>query len=182
MALLDRVKERTKSDLSDEELQRLIDEAEGEITRRFGVLSVTSEESSPTADPISVTLRGGSSNLFPSHAVGDELEIVETEAGVETTLVETDYRVWNGGRRIERLATGTNQRSSWAELVTVTYFPVDTQKQRDEVTIKLVKLSIDYEGGVSREGIDGYSATFSDYTKERESLLASLAPSAVRMA
>jgi hypothetical protein len=179
MALLERVKERFKPELGDTELQAMIDEAVDAIDKRYGAL-----DASDPVEPIDLTLEGRTRSLFPGQPIdpGAALVIVETEWDTETTLAADDYRVWFGGRRLERLTTGTNPRSVWAPEVTVTFFPVNDQKQRDEVALKLVKLSIDYEGGLEREGIDGYSATFSDYTKERETLLASLAPSSVRMA
>lgn len=176
MALLDRVKERLNPQLSDSEVQALIAEASDEILRRYG--PAVGEEA------ITATFSGGNTSLFLERPLDPEktVEVVEIDGDVETTLDAGDYRVWNGGRLLERLSTGANARSRWANLVTLSYFPIDDTSKRDEVTIKLVKLSIDYEGGVSREDIDGYSTTFSDYTKERESLLASLAPSSVRMA
>lgn len=176
MALIDRVKERLSPDLSDDELNLLIEEATGEIVRRYG--------HAVSAGPVTVTLSGGNRSLFLDRPLdlGADVEVVEIDGDLETTLTADDFHVWHGGRLLERLSTGTNARSRWSNLVTVTYVPIDDTARRDETVIKLVKLSIDYEGGVSREDIDGYSTTFSDYTKERESLLASLAPSSVRMA
>lgn len=173
MPLIDRVKERTKSDLSDPELQALIDENEDEIVRRYGARA--------TDDPITVEVEGGTESLILTHPIVDELEIVETDGDVETTLDETDYRVWNGGRRLQRLDGGVNPRSDWAGLVTLTYNPVSMNKQRDETIIKLITLSIDYEG-VKSENIDDHSTSFVDYHDEREKLLQSLAPNRVLLA
>jgi hypothetical protein len=175
MALIDRVKERFSPQVDDVELQHLIDEATSEIDLRYGTVAT---------EPITVTFAGGSSSLFPAHPIdiSEDVEIVEIDVlDAETTLDPTDFRLWNNGRRIERLSTGPNGASRWSELVEITYMPEGNARQRDEVAIKLVKLSLDYEG-VTRDSIDGYSATYSDFTRERERLLSSLATSTVRLA
>jgi hypothetical protein len=179
MALIDRVKERFKPELGDPELQELIAEADAEIVRRYGLAA--GDESGD--ESITVTFAGGSSSLFPARPISNaqDVEVVEIDGDIEIELDPSDYRLWHNGRRVERLGTGPNARTRWASLVEITYVPSNNTLQRDEVILKLVKLSLDYEG-VTRDSIDGYSTTFADFTKERESLLASLAPSRVRMA
>jgi hypothetical protein len=170
VALIDRVKERIEHDLSDVELQALIDEATAEIDERYG-------DAADPATPIAVLLDGGGRSVFPNRPidVDEAVEVVETVVTTETTLAADDYRVWHGGRRLERLNTGTNPRPCWGHPVEITYVPVADSDQRDEIVIKLVQLSIEYEG-VSSERVGDTSTNYRDYTTERERLLASLAP------
>lgn len=163
MALIDRVKERTKSDLDDAELQALIDEASKEIIRRYGVLP----------EQVTEILDGGFRSIVPTHPIDSSVAptINETTGTTEVALDPTDFRVRS--RRLERLATGVNPRSKWGDEVEVTYKPASDQDQRDEVTIKLVILALSYEG-VKSDSIDGYSSSPLDYETERERLLASL--------
>ena len=111
MALLDRVKERFPSNLSDPELQRMIDEANQEIIDRYG----------PHADPalpITVVSRGLVRMLDVARPVDPAQAIVITEfirGGLlsdetSTVLATNDWRPWNGGRTLERLVTGTKPR------------------------------------------------------------------------
>lgn len=194
MALLDRVKERVESDLSDTELGNLITEAQRAISERFG-------PDRNTSSPITVTLDGGTRTLDLARPLDTAQTVVVTEylgsvpdstlddwAGAvleetATVLQATDYRVRNGGRTLERIFTGPNSRARWGTRVDVTYVPVDDQAKRDEVVIKLVALAVEYEGVVERRAGDtstvhalhgGGGGTI--YQDERDQLLATLAP------
>ena len=94
-------------------------------------------------------------------------------AEVSTIIASNDYRVWHGGRSLQRLVSGTNGRTYWGDRVTVTYTPVSDQAQRDEVTIKLAILAIEYRG-LSSERVGDWQGSFADYQAEREKLIASL--------
>ena len=173
MALLDRVKERTETDLTDGELTSLIAEAQAEIRERYG-------PDRSVAAPIAVSVDGGSPllNLTRPLDAAQTVSVVEYvgygfDAPSQTTLAADDYRVRNGGRSLLRLSDGTNARSSWGDRVVVTYVPVDDQPQRDEVTIKLVILALQYEG-VERRHVGDVTTDHSDYQRERERLLGSL--------
>lgn len=165
MPLIDRVKERTKSELGDAELQALIDEASGEIIRRYGQLG----------EPMTELHPGGFISLIPNHPIdpAEDITITETSGATAIELDPTDFRVLTGNRMLQRLATGANPRSVWGDDVELEYTPASDQLQRDEVTIKLVQLSIQYEG-VQSDSIDGYASSHLDYQAERERLLASL--------
>lgn len=184
MPLLDRVKERTGSDLSDAELQAMIDAIAAELAARFGpVGQITVELGDPT-DPCSRERR----NLrLPRPAdTAQAITIVELDpansglAATEIQLDATDYAVLHGGRTLQRLTGGTHGRFRWAPLVKVTYSPVGDQAQRDEVTIKIITLDLSYRGQVKMEQAGDYrwqgALTPDAYAAERESLLASLAP------
>lgn len=171
MALtLAEVRQHVNTALDDPAVQRLIDDAYGEIERRYGVLT-----------EITKLVRGGGTRLFPTRPIdeGQTITVKETVADVVTTLAADDFRVWHGGRMIERLDDGTNPRTTWGHPVEITYTPIGDA--RDRVAVDLVKLAIQYEG-VKSESIDAYSSSNLDYDAERERLLASLAPSRVQMA
>ena len=183
MALLDRVQARVETDLDPEELQRLIDEALSEIEDRFGPIA-------DPANPITVTRDGDRRRLDLARPIDADHDIEVAEhvsswgTGETTTeLAADDFRLRNGGRTLERLATGTNARTRWGTRVDVTYVPVNDGNQRQEVTIKLVQLAVEYEGVAIRRVGDtatthtsGAAAGNLIYGQEREKLLQSLAP------
>lgn len=170
MAILDRVKERTECDLTDTELNALIADVQGEIEERWGAVGA-----------ITVTRDGGVRSLDFARPIdtGETVTIVEHTdypTGTTTrTLVSGDYSIRNGGRTVDRLASGTSRDHFWAPKTVITYTPVSDQEQRDEVTVKLCVLSIEYDAtGGTRVG--DASQQNLDYRKERENLIASLAP------
>lgn len=67
------------------------------------------------------------------------------EDDVTTTLSSDDYRVINPFI-IERLDTGTNQRSDWGVEITVTFIPQDSVASRRQALIELCKLTIASQG------------------------------------
>ena len=172
MALLDRLKTRVETDLSDAELQAMIDETVAEIEARFGVNASIIE-----------TLEGNRIFLSLHRLIdeGESLVVVEINpantgaAANETTMNADDYRIRHGGRIIERLIDGTNGRDGWAPLVRVTYTPISDQIQRDEAVIRVVQVDL-VERGLSAEKAGDWNATYRDATKERERLIQRLAP------
>ncbi|MEO9612629.1 MAG: hypothetical protein ABJG86_09750 [Nitratireductor sp.] len=178
MALIDRIRERSGSDLSDGELQAMIDAAVAEIEARHGPAgAITTMIGDPHEDR---RWRQTLSVLRPID-VGQPVELVEIEparyggASGETTLDPADYRVFPGGRILQRLTGGPNGNSQWAPLVRATYTPIGDQAARDEVAIKLVQIDLSYRGGLKSERAGDYSFTLgADPAQEREKLLASL--------
>lgn len=183
-SLTDRVKRRVETDVGDEELGFMITDAQTEIRTRYG----------PDADsehPITTDFPGRRRKL-------DLLRPIDTDEGVtvreflavwdssesELDISDNDFRVWNGGRTLERLTSGSNPRRFWGDRVEVTYVPVSDQAQRDEATIKLVLLAIEYDGYAERtvgdvKSVHGRSqtgTTSTGFTEEREAILRSLAP------
>ena len=177
MVALARVKERIETDLSDAELQAMIDKVNAEIEARFG----------PNAE-ITVHLDGdrelaGDRRFLSLTRPADQAQtitVVEIDGTTETTLAADDFRVLHRGRTLERRVGGTNGRLTWQRLVKVTYTPVSDARQRDEVTIKLVQLDITYRGLDKQEGAGDFSrsgsVTADAYPRERDALLAQLAP------
>ncbi|MBZ0164571.1 MAG: hypothetical protein K8H74_17895 [Notoacmeibacter sp.] len=179
MALIDRVKERTGSDLSDSELQAMIDAIVAEIVARFGAAGAITVHLGDLSDPHSRPAR--TLRLNRPIDTGEAVAIVEIDPGNtgdaadETALAAADYRVMHGGRTIERLTGGTNGREYWAPLVQVTYTPADiTQAARDEAVIKLMALDLSSRGLLKSEKAGDYSFTLGDPKAERERILDAL--------
>lgn len=168
MALIDRVKERIESDLTDPELQLLIDEANAAVIAQHG----------PHADPlapITVIRDGHRRTLDFVRPIddGETVTITETVGTDDTTLAADDWRLRNRGRTLERLDTGTNARFEWGRVVSVTYTPVNDGNERQEAIIKLVQLAVEFEGVESRR-IGDHQQSHADYVAERERILGEL--------
>lgn len=181
MPLLDRVKERTGSDLSDSELQAMIDGIVAELAARLGPVGQITVDLGDVTDPWSAERR--TLRLVRPADVGQDIAIVEIEPGneglaeSETELASDDFRVLHGGHTLQRLTGGTHGRSFWAPLVRVTYTPIADQPARDEATIKLVHLDLSYRGGLKSERAGDYQFTLgNDPASEREAIIAALAP------
>ena len=150
---------------ADEYLQRLIDDADQAVVSRYGPHSIDG--------PLTDVLRGGSVRLFPRQAVEGITSVIETLGDVATTLSPNDYRMWYGGRMLERLSNGSHPRADWGERVELEYTPVDTDPQRKMAIIRLVQLGLQYSG-LKSESVGPYSAQNLDYTREREAILKQL--------
>lgn len=182
MALIDRVKERTGSTLSDGELQALIDGIAAELELRRGPVGPVTVEKGDPADPNSRFQR--TLRLTRPMDVGEDVTIVERDPSniegdaASITLDAADYRVLHGGRTLQRLASGPNGRDYWAPLVTIDYTPIGAageQAARAEATIKLIQLDLSYRGGLKSERAGDYQFTLSgDPAADREAIFAGL--------
>lgn len=177
--LLDRVKERTGSDLSDAELQAMIDAITAELDARFGSVEPITVDIGDPGDPGSRFMR----NLRLIRPIDTDQAITVTErdpgntgnASDDTVLAADDFRVMHQGRTLQRLTGGTNGSEYWAPLVSVTYTPISAAAQREEVTIKLIQLDLSYRGGLRSEKAGDYAFTLSgDQMKDREAILQQL--------
>ncbi len=176
MALLNRLKGRVETDLTDLELETMIDETVAEIEARFGIVG-----------SITILLDGRRKFMVVHRPINEGLTVTVVEISVafaggsanETTLSADDYRIRDGGRTIERLLDGTNGATSWAPVVQLTYTPTSDQPQRDEVVIRVVMADIGRStgGGLASERKGDWAVTYRDSAiSEREALIASLAP------
>ncbi len=176
MALLDRLKGRVETDLTDLELETMIDETMAEIEARFGVIAA-----------ITILMGGNRKFLVVHRPINEALTITVVEVSVafaggaanETTLAADDYRIHDGGRSLERLIDGTNGATSWAPVVKLTYTPASDQARRDEVVIRVVMADVarGTGGGLASERKGDWAVTYRDSAiSEREALIASLAP------
>jgi len=183
MALIDRVKERTGSDLSDVELQAMIDAIAAELDLRFGPVGPVLVELGDLTDPDSRFRR--TLRLVRAIDSGEVVTIVEVDPGNtgdatnEIELAAGDYAILHGGRTLQRLTGGPNGRRHWAPLVRVAYTPIGAtseQAARDEATIKLMQLDLSYRGALKSERAGDYQFTLSDnQAAEREKIFDGLA-------
>ncbi len=166
MAILDRVKERIETDLSDAELTALIAEATDEILSRFGPSS---------SGTITVLMEGERLFLIPNRPVASVTTVTEKDGDTDTVLAATDWRLWDRGRSVQRLSTGPNARTLWGPVVELVYTPEAEDTLRDEVTIKLVQLAVEFRG-LKSEKVGDFSATYEDYSKARADVMNILMP------
>ena len=182
MALLDRVKERSGSDLSDTELQAVIDANIATLTARLGPAGPVTVELGDPADEHSryfKTLR-----VAPPIDAGTDVEIVELDPGnsgaeaAERVLTAGDYRILHDGWTLQRLTGGPNGRTYWAPLVRLTYTPQGAgAAERDEAAIKLCLIDLSYRGGLKSERAGDYSFTLSgDPQADRKAIIDALVP------
>lgn len=180
MALLDRVRERTGSDLSDTELTAMIAGITAELDARFGPAGAavqTFGDLENPEDPALTTLR-----LTRPLDAGQAVTIREERPGnagtaaLVTTLQAGDYRVLHGGRTLQRLTGGPNGQRYWAPFVSVTYTPIGEAAARDEAVIKLAQLDLTWRGGLKMERAGDYHFTLADnFADEREAIMNQLA-------
>ncbi len=177
MALIDRVKARTGSDLPDTELSAMIAAIVADMDARFGPDDEIVVELGDPTDPLSSAMR---TLRLPRPAdPWSPMTIVERDPGNRetgpVTLDPADYRLIHVGRTLQRLTDGPHGRSFWAPLVTVTYVPAGEQAAREEAVIKLMQLDLSYRGGLKSERAGDYQYTLSeDHAAERERIFASL--------
>lgn len=183
MALIDRVKERTGSDLSDTELAAMIASIAAEMDLRFGPVGPVETVLGDPTDPDSRQRR--TLRLTRPIDSGEDITIVEVDpansgaAASEIELATGDYAILHGGRTLQRLTGGPNGRGYWAPLVRVSYTPVGAlaeQAARDEAAIKLIQLDLSWRGGLKSERAGDYQITLSDnQAAEREKIFEGLA-------
>lgn len=154
--------EHFETDLDDVPLQRLLDDADAEIIRLFGVLAAQTD-----------SVEGLTRSVFASRPVDTITSVTEIIDDVSTTLVSDDYRVI-GSRELRRLPDGTNGRSLWGDEAVIVYVPVSDVDQRTRVELDLVKLAIQYQAVKAQSLGDGMSFSFPDYEAERRALLSRL--------
>lgn len=182
MSLLDRVKERSGSDLSDQELEAVILAAVAQLDARLGPIGPVTIELGESDDPDSRLFR--TLRVTPPIGAG-AVTVVELDPGnsgdasAEITLDASDYRILHGGRTIQRLTGGPNGRTYWAPMVRVTYTPDGPgQDERDEAAVKLVLVDLSYRGGLKSERAGDYSYTLSgDPAADRAAIIDALVPS-----
>ncbi|WP_048648955.1 hypothetical protein [Nitratireductor soli] len=173
MALIDRVKERTGTDLGDQELQAMIDAISAVIDDRFG-------PSGPTTvflgDPLD---RDGWRHTLRLPSVVDQgqpIEVVEMqpgnsgEAAAETMLTADDYRILHTGRTLQRLTGGPNGKTYWAPMVRITFTPREAAGMRDEAVIRIMQLDTAGQAaaGLKSERAGDYSWTAATGTERAE--------------
>jgi len=175
----DNLREHIETDRSDTALERLLQDACDSVTARIG----------PEGEQeVVLKARGSDQFIFlprPITVAGDIDSIVERLGNTELTLETTDWR-WLGGRRLERVISGTipaptvwgwNFTSMDGDVefqVVITYTP-KPESRRVRVLIDLVRLALQYTA-LKSELAGDYSSSSLDYQKEREALISELVP------
>ena len=163
---VEQLREHVVSNLGDDALQRILDANEDAINEFVGPIR-----------PV-VEIHDGGPRASRSHAGRPSItSIVERRSGTDTTLAADDYRIRASGYVLERISGGTNSRSSWNDLVTVTYVPVSDVAERIRVLIALCKLDLAHEPGLASRTVVDWTESYGGsggYLAERGSMLASL--------
>ena len=152
------VREVVNTDLTDDAVERLIAEAEGDI----GAIAGDHSAAERTVD-----VDGGFGAVWIG--TGEQISTVAsiTEnafGGTPAAVSSDDYEIGPGGRYIKK----TNGLS-WAAQVHITYTPISQVERRKAILIRLVSLSANY-GPFSSLDV-GVSRTFKDFGKEKTALL-----------
>ena len=160
---LAQVREHIETDLGDDPLTRLIDDADQEIIDRLGVLASQSE-----------TLDGGDALLHLRRKALSITSAVERILETDYTLASNDFELLPDGFRVQR-KQGTNYPYTiWRGLTTIVYVPADETASRKRLLVDLVKLAVAFQG-VAGSGIgDARIQHVSDYQGERNRLFDSL--------
>lgn len=158
------VREHVDTDLLDPAIQRLLDDADGEILKRYG----------PHAGAVTEVIDGRSGVISVSRRISAITSVTEREGTTDTVLAANDYETWYG-KVLARLTTGTNPSDEWAGRVTVIYTPEDEAAMRRRVELDLVKLAIEYDA-IRSESAGDYARTLPEYQQERDAILANLQP------
>ena len=178
-SILDRVRERSGSDLSDVELGDMIAGIGEDLDVRFGAAGERTIELGDPTDPDSRWQRTLRLPLPADAAAG--LSVVEIDPGnasdgsAELELTVADWRLMHGGRTLQRSVSGPNARSHWAPLVRVTFTAIGAAKSREEAVIKLILIDLAYRGGIKAERAGDYAVTLSgDPAADREAVMGAL--------
>jgi hypothetical protein len=149
----DQVRLTVKTDLTDDQLQMVIDQVESEITSRIGA-----PQDDQGSVQIVITKYGEGNLMFFTTEIASVISIVEDDR----TLSVDEYRVWPGGQ-IQRLPEDWN----WGTEVVTTYCPADDRPKRTQVIIDLVRIYID-RTALQHESIAGEYAYDAPQSWEEE--------------
>jgi hypothetical protein len=153
--------ELMETDLSDEALQILIDDAVGEVETAIGPLTTRVKE----FDLASWWSEPEARRLQFVRPLTSVISISEGYDLLSMSLVDmAKYSLRANGMIIEKLD------GVWARYVKVTYVPLQDVERRDGVVIDLCKLMLQYQG-LRSESAGDYSATHVFYERERTQIL-----------
>lgn len=173
------VKEHIETDLGTDAIQRLIDDADDEIIRRFGADSSVTEQHilEPPhgyGDYVALPPTIGRRRIWTKQKIASVTSLKEgptLDSSDLTTLTQdaatNGYRLVAGNAAVERIGT------DFARRVQITYVPQTDVKRRNRVTVDLVRLAIQYNA-LDSERVGDWQGSYTDYQKERESILSTL--------
>ena len=156
-----------ETDLPDTALQLVLSAVDEELTSKYG-----------SATPVTEVFTGEFRRYLTLNRLANSLSsITERESDGTTTVLDisglstSDARLVNS-RMVERLATGTNPRSSWAPEISVVYAAADSNR-RDMALVQLVKIELEYNGKKG-ERVGDYSMTAVEYAAEKARIIGGL--------
>lgn len=138
------LREHLETDLGNDALGRLADDAESLIIATAGATTARTENSNAWGFP------GGRERIiFAALAINSITSIKERDDldSAKVTLSTDDYEQ-QGKRQLIRLRNGTNPRSLWAQHVELIYVPTVDTAIRKMVQVDLVKIEIMYSGAL----------------------------------
>jgi len=156
------LKTHVKTALTDAALDRILDDLEDTVNRRFGPLTGAVERRAPEQ----------LTDILWLSRIPSTISAVSERVGTTTTaLAADDYE--QKGRRLRRLTTGTNSRSEWGDYVDVTYDATDDTNNRVMAIIDAARVEVEYRAATS-ETVGDFSKTYVDMVTERNRILARL--------
>jgi len=157
------VRDHVETDLIDDALTRLIEDADEEIIARGGAAA-----SYPYDTP------GGGARIVLPRKASAIVSISERILNTDYALAAADYSLFSDGRTLERRVDGTYPSSFWRGHVSIVITPVLETALRKRILIDLVKLAVAYSA-ISSKSVDGVSLTaLPDYQVERNRILGGL--------
>ena len=170
MAILDvdQLRLFVTTSLDDAALQILLNATEAEIVAYAGATGAITEQ-----------IDGRYGHLILSRPAYTVTSITETVGTTVTKLAADDYRIRADGYYLERLNTGTNRRSRWHGLVTVTYTGSSQDDVRKLVQVDLIRLDISSDSNLRSQTIGDFSETFANdrpASVQRDEILERLNP------
>lgn len=176
-----------ETDLTDPALQLLLDDADAEIIRRLGSLTVQQEVLRSVGDNFFHLARRASAITASVEHVyvgyGNPMDYVLTVPAVPPAaqIGNPDMKLHADGYRVERLVAGDHPSTVWRGIVTFTYTPLDETSSRKILEVNLVKLAIQYDGLMSSSIGDVRKQGHQSYADERNALFRSLGTSGRRI-
>ena len=153
------------TNLSDDQLQAVIDREEAEVVRLYGA-HYKDEETT-----VSEELSGGYGALFLRRQVAKVVSVTEND----TLLAASAYELWGDQGKLVRLPLGR----WWGRVVVVDYVPVDDTEQRVQAIIDLVRLAVNRTALKSESVAGEYSYQAPDWEVERATILRRLGLDAI---
>lgn len=155
------------SDLSDADLQPLLDAAKADVDQAAGPIAAR-ERRRARGELLMLTQRAASITT-----------IVEDARGAAVTLAADDWELSGTGLVLWRLRSGTNPSGYWRGLVDVRYQRPDDTAARIRVMVALVQLDLTHKPGLSGQKIGTWEESYTsnsafNYQIERAAILASL--------
>lgn len=159
---------QVETDLSDTDLQQIIDAVERDIRGHVGPTTgyVHEYDGLDMATMLRLPVAAASITTVVEYtdAVSDP---------TETTLSSDDYELSDDAWWLRRLSSGTNPRSLWGWHVIVTFEPEADAARRKQAAIQLARLEVVHTG-YSREASGDWSASSADNARERARILRNL--------